>query len=118
MSASLRDLLERVEKTTKPNYALERDLWNALLPAERRPEWRRTPPLTTSLDAAVALVAEMLPGAFWETGTSQFDRQGRHANAFVWCRDEPSHEAWAATPPLALLAALLSALLSQEASHD
>jgi hypothetical protein len=81
----------------------------------------KLPLYTASLDAALALCERVLPGESW--GLQNNDRGQRL---------EPHHKFWAAiglyepggkyqgsgaTPAIALLAALLKALISQEQSH-
>lgn len=79
---------------------------------------RTVPPFTTSIDAALALVAKVLPGQEFTL----------HSNGTRWAPGEPaarirfepltSVEETAATLPLAILAALLRALLQQsETAH-
>jgi hypothetical protein len=63
------------------------------------------PPLTTSLDAALALAERVLPGWGWSAGGSRGEHYGR--------LDTPDgrdfEEAYAPTPALALCAAILKA---------
>jgi hypothetical protein len=64
------------------------------------------PPLTASVDADLALVELLLPG--WDV----YVRKYASGFAFGWvsCRDNEYQQAHGATPPLAILAALLAAL--------
>jgi hypothetical protein len=69
------------------------------------------PRLTNSLDATIALVERVLPGAHWDV-----DKTG---SAGIRIKDGP--EVWNgpyATPPLALLTALFRALMAQMEKAD
>jgi len=67
---------------------------------------------TSSVDAALALVERVLPGWWWAVG--QYSGGAASANV---SRDGKRHgpDVMAPTPALALLAALLTALLAEEA---
>ncbi|UYW32463.1 hypothetical protein [Methylorubrum extorquens] len=76
-------------------------------------EWRLTHP-TVSVDAALLLTEHALPGACTEV-TLNASKDGRRiSTAFIRLGDHDIGECWeAATAPLAICAALLSALLAQ-----
>lgn len=78
-------------------------------PYLRRVYARDCAPLTASIDAVVALITEKLPGGTWDV--SHIPRVHPEYSAFV---DGSNQEVAAATPALALLAATLRALASQE----
>ena len=81
---------------------------------------------TASLDAALALVEEMLPGWDWSVRHSvSADGDVRYANAVVWLpsdpRDDEAPRHWANhdhSPALALLSALLRALIAKQEVED
>lgn len=66
------------------------------------------PAYTASIDAAVALVEKMLPGANWRL--SRWDKDDFNASIFV---PQMFEAEGLKTPALALIAALLKALISQ-----
>lgn len=122
-------LAGRVEAAQGPNFELERDIHEALYgDTLRKFGYRRDgagwltaappfagaerlsppPAYTASVDAALALVAEKLPGHDWG-----IDNRGTHA----FIQEPDRSHAWhgnAATPALALLAAMLRALAADE----
>jgi hypothetical protein len=57
--ATLKALLERVERASGPDRELDAAIRDALYEPAKRGAWR---PYTGSLDASLALVEEMLPG--------------------------------------------------------
>lgn len=76
---------------------------------------RCVPPVSASLDAALALVERVLPGADWRLQTAADGREGFWA-VLIHLQGRNMKEG--PTAPLALLAALLSALIAQPASGD
>lgn len=113
MSTPLSDLLERVEAAAGPDRYLAVDILTALnicsyIPDEGDP--------TASLDAAVWLVGRVRPGWSWGVAIEA----SYPASAQVWNKLDDTVVRWpqAASPALALLAALLRSLLAEEASHD
>lgn len=79
-------------------------------------DWRddeRLPRYTASIDAALALVERLLPNASWGIRTTM---EGSFAAdvPFVKLRDTHPSPVLARTAPLAILAALLTALQSQD----
>lgn len=105
----LSSLLSRVEEANGPNYALERDI--ALAFSEPDVQVVVTP-VTASLDAALSLCERVLPGWF-ET----IERVGPNQWRAILSRREAGHDACygkGRSRSLALLAALLRALISQE----
>ena len=124
--AVLEGLLEMVRMATGPDRKLDSALmryvvWvrandeeiaHALAEDDLKPFTQRrhdadaVPRLTGSLDAAVALVETVLPGAHWDV----------QAGGCAWIRvdDADIGDAWnLATPALALCAALLTAILAR-----
>jgi hypothetical protein len=125
----LTELLERVKAATVPDQEMDADLWLAVVPdamrrnvmaawPDEQPIWEYSDPdrnligrhlvprLTASIDAALALLERMLPGHDW-----MLDK-GSEISCAIWrTRDLLAvANSIAATPPLAILAALLSAL--------
>lgn len=81
----------------------------------RRTMYPPSPPVTASIDAALALVDLVLPGTSWEVRRSGF---GTPSQAHFWdpMKQPPGSTLTrvdAATPPLAVLLALLSAKLAE-----
>lgn len=70
----------------------------------------RVPRLTASIDATVALIERVLPGWTWRVDGGHGSRPG----ADLWLRPNEYYDGTGATPALALLSALLSALLAGE----
>ncbi len=68
----------------------------------------RAPHYTSSLDAAVAFVSEMLPGWHWKVYGADGNAEGS-----LYDPNETNVYAFAATPPLALMAAALRALAGE-----
>lgn len=133
----LATLLERVEKATRKSDDLDQHIfawhrgWSFPLFGAARQEWNEAlrhgilVDYTASLDAALALVEEKLPGKYWyvaagraRVGEPLYGAQivGHRENGVAI--DEPiglaEHEHGAA---LAILAALLRALLTQESKN-
>lgn len=82
------------------------------------------PPYTSSLDAAVALVERLLPGAWRETsGPRAYLNIPKavpnywRATVQPWGPKNANTAGWGATEPLAILAALLKALEAREESE-
>lgn len=72
------------------------------------------PYLTASLDAALALVEEKLPGCDWN-----LDRDsGRYEFEILPTEERIGYGARSATPALAVLIALLRALEAKDRTHD
>jgi hypothetical protein len=130
---TLKSLLERVEKATGPDSALDVAIACTLLDARQHKAWnaanglrpRGAPPLpddvfwmrharpyTSSLDAALALVEEKLPGWDWSL---HFDNGEALAGIQPPSEDGCNFsDCSGATPALALLHALLRALGQQD----
>jgi hypothetical protein len=108
----LASLLERVREATGPDRDIDQAIREAIdgKMMERQLLWRETFPYSASIDASLALVGRLLPGA----NCVGFDKDPRDVTAYV-SRNHVAEghyfvEGVAATPPLAILAALLSAL--------
>lgn len=120
----LAEMLERVEKATGPDRELDGRIWCEIRGypfivwdgagvAYKNPDLRhedadRIPKVTASADAALALVEREFPGAFWSLTNIDPD-SGFDATV-------GPHHGDGASPALAILAALLSALIAKEAS--
>lgn len=147
MQGDLTALIERVEKATGPDSALDVAIACTLLDARQHKAWnaangfrpRGAPPLpdvvfwmrharpyTSSLDAALALVEEILPGKYWyvcagraRVGEPLYGAQIVDKDANGVSHDEPmgiaEHDHSA---PLALILALLRALQSQQKNSE
>lgn len=134
---TLQALLERVEAASGPVEEIDNLIWWHFFCPERgkddamrvgpmdnvakRAAWarcfygkERSTKFTASLDAAVGLVEKMLPGQACALGTMAFRNETRKPWATIWTTSgSPLFNADAATPALALIAALLKALISQ-----
>ncbi len=127
MTPSLTDLIARVERAEGPDRELDRDLGYALdyrpdagawEPAQDgwalRGTWRAPLPVTASLDAALALVEAVLPGALYEIKALPA-RLGHGAS--LWSVDPAAGRMLARAdhraPALALVLALLRAVAEQ-----
>lgn len=78
---------------------------------------------TSSIDAAVALIERVLPGWWWIIRTAEesqnfFAQIGTAQGPYDYRKGENCFPARAATPALALCAALLRALLSQHQTEE
>lgn len=112
--AKLRELLARVESATGPDRKLEYgiarmfiDHWKEYDEDEFYDNATHCPRLTSSIDAAVQLCERVLPGWIWDvtsTGTSWVMTPGDSDEHFA---------ASAATPAIALCAAILRAKIAQ-----
>jgi hypothetical protein len=119
---TLRELLARVETATRPDRKLGYDILRLL-----HPEWKSyadeqfhdnkfySPRITSSIDAAVGLIERVLPGRYWAT-TGQWNVEGgKHTpGAQIDAGCFPIIITNAATPALALCAAMLHALITIE----
>lgn len=138
--SGLNDLLEGVRKASggvsKENYDLNVDLGKALLGwrlHEQKAfgdydtdwaEWRDAggkqirimPDHINSIDVAIALAEHLLPHHRFAVFT---DGQGRGPCCLIMVGDDPViAQEFGKTLPLAVLAALLSALIAKESSND
>lgn len=99
------------ERYDEPVYCIVRDDGETQRPGQSGD--MLVPEYTTSTDAAIELLEKRLPGKFWNLGSSTF----RDSYPRPYCADiafpgvTPEREG--ATPALALIAALLSALIAQ-----
>lgn len=139
MQGDLTALIERVEKVPGPDRRLDAEIMCAFhgyaMHEESDPAngifafwdgepWKSTchnctiwPEVTASLDEALALVEETLPGWDWSLRHSvSADGDVRYGNAVLWVpsdpRDDEAPRHWAnhSSPVLALLLAMLLAL--------
>ena len=120
---SLSALLERVEGATGGDRELDRDIAIATgwvhrsgAPWERVLEWERPNP-TASVDAALALIGRVLPGLYmWRL---EFDDEPTdwpyETRVYSAGGSERGYNASHKTPALALCAALLAAMIGEEA---
>jgi len=106
--ADINALLERVKAATGPDLGIDEAVRHAIDKRMMEPQliWRETFPYTASIDAAVAMTERVLPGWEWQvrkTGYVELHHPTHHL------KDEVGY---GATPPLAILAATLSALIA------
>ncbi|MFA6043595.1 MAG: hypothetical protein WC718_01305 [Phycisphaerales bacterium] len=118
---SLSALLERVEAATGGDRELDRDIAIATgwvhrsgAPWERVLEWERPNP-TASVDAALALIGRVKPGA---RALMEHDHDGNGWAMLMPSKHSERFMAEAPTPALALILALLRALLSKDTTHE
>jgi len=105
-------LLERVRAATGPDRELDLLIWKLLVwKTPWNHELHKTELFTRSIDAALALVERMLPGAFDSVGKDE--EEGGHWWAADLLVDNIWHSGVGPTIPLAILAALLSALIDK-----
>lgn len=123
-------LIERLEACVGPDRALDLELHIAASP-ERYPEkWSwddelRPPHLTGSMDHAIALVTEKLPGWSWLV---RDDDEGAFCNLSIpalrgnpsgeWIDGETCFPEWSKTAPVAVCLSLFKALAAQEKASD
>jgi hypothetical protein len=111
--AELQALLARVTLATGSDRLLDADIKLALAPTERGYN-QPAKAYTASLDAVLALTERLLP-----TTEVQIDIK-RHADGtgrgLIWTDEGEWYEEDCATPPLALLAALLKMLCDAEST--
>lgn len=109
----LKELLARVESATGPDRTIDEAVVLAAGGKKKLGDWwighayigRLPPAYTSSLDVCIALIAKVLPGAKWSLHSDP---------CAVVSMDGCGLYSHAATPPLALLAATLRALLQIE----
>lgn len=104
---TLSEIIERLGKATGPNYALEREIQDALEP-DRKIHVPR--PYTSSVDAAIALAEKVLPGEPVNMGWAQTPETRPWARVGAWS----APDATGPTPALALTTAIVSALRDKE----
>ncbi len=122
--SDLKELLERVKAATGPSDELDDaiadtlGLWEVTMEAEdmhsQPHEVRRRDFYSDSIDAALALVEKMLPG--WGWSVADYGHAGASCSCFLHPAPEQSsclHDS-GRTPPLAILAALLTAIVAQQ----
>ncbi len=116
MKSDLQALLSRIKRAEGPDRELDRAIYEAT--SRPPPAGYRLGPTpasyTASVDASLALVERLLPGQALAVGTMKFDPPG-----VPWCciwttGGDPKFNGSGATPSLAILAALLTALLAKE----
>ena len=110
---NLHPLKERIEKATEGSRELDAEILRAFYPNSAF--INGGPKLTTSLDAALALVEKMLPGC--QAGFQPGLRGKHHASIYEVSKNMTMRRASAQgnSPALAVLSALLTAL--KETSH-
>lgn len=120
--ATLEALLSRVESATGADRELDYDIPRAIARPPEGAIWTTDrdyyPPITSSLDAVLALVERELPGWKWTATNIGYDDgawQGKPGALLKHpaSSDRPTAKACAATPALALLAALLRAKIAE-----
>jgi hypothetical protein len=108
---SLAEILAKVEAAQHGSMNLDVDVLDALVPAWTSEVSDELRFVSSSLDSALALVERVRPG--W--CKSAVDLRPEPCEAYVWERGHVGNiQGKAATPALALLAALLRALISQQ----
>lgn len=106
-------LRARVIAATGADRELDKDLYCTLVAVRAVFPF---PHYTASIDAALALIERVLPGASWGVNTAM--EGGFAADVpFQKLKDMQPHPVRHRTAPLAILAALLSALITKEADH-
>lgn len=108
----LSDLLARVEAADGPDMELDADLYLALVGSNIR-SWDMPPEPTNSIDAALALVEEKLPGCAIDMRLHEDDAQAVIATGALSYKNGDG-----VTLPLAVLSALLRALISQQSASQ
>lgn len=138
----LQVLLERVKAASGPDREMDAAVWLALEPGVTRKQWSYihtasgqecrmdetrdatgrlivVPSFTASIDAALALVEKVQPATMWAVGNMEMGpfcrlvaptRGGGYVGGY--------YEANANTEPLAILAALLTALAASKENTD
>ena len=107
--------------------ALNMKLWGRRHPSNNSHQWMTemagssvpVPRFTTSLDAALALAERVLPGWYWRAGRTPLGQWHHGRYTYGWahlsrtdasnCDRGDEATGWAATPALALCAAILLA---------
>jgi hypothetical protein len=131
--ADLVDLEYRLSKEIVPNRALDEKLtilgYKEKTPIDEYPHlvaWKtgdkvwstEAPHMTSSLDAAVALVDRLLPGVYWSLATptmyNSFRTRVRVYQAVVGTHGKIARDAVAYNPALALCLALVRSLLEEQ----
>ena len=111
---TLKDLAPMLDAATRPSQELDVAAFQALFPATRYEE--HCPPLTFSIDAALALVERLLPEKNgWLFGLSHVRAKTFRAYVGRGVLPEPVN---APTAPLAILRALVAALIAQEKTDE
>lgn len=110
----LKELMARVREAKGPLIAKERGELMRLCPWRDHDAWLFGEALGGSLDAAVGLVERVRPGIGFDIEVIP----GFRPYARLLALGGPDAHSDGATPALALLAALLSSLLAQEAHAD
>ena len=110
----LEEIRERVGKAEGPDRELDDAVWMALCWKDHSREIARGElALTGSMEAALSLVDLLLPQNGWSFHFHRWDPDpSYHFYLFPDRREKPSFKGELDTAPLAILAALLSALLS------
>lgn len=110
MTTHLAELRSRLSEVTGPDIRLDEEIWFTLL--GRGPEPMKTIRYTASIEAALGLVAQKLPG--WGYYLRR-DGDGCGCGLVpAGCTSVTTGHETAPTPPLAILLALVSAIQAQE----
>jgi len=110
------DIIERLEKATRANFQLERDI-DAFCHFGSAGSLDRTPPpYTASVDAAIALVERMFSPGYYRLEKLKGLPDPHHACWATAGASGQQEDAYAPTAPLALLLALFRALEAKEAT--
>ncbi len=108
---TLTELLAKVREAKGANYMLEIEIADAL---GTHPRFSPPPQFTASIDAALALVERVMPGCAMNAWIDPTRPEPRRCQADIFPEDH-SFGGSAPTLPLAICAALLSALIAREA---
>lgn len=116
---SMKELLARVKAATGPDRELDAAIHAATNPPLRAGMvFGRVPSITASIDAAVAFAVRVLPGWRYDLHSP---RMGQTWEAVLMDGDSASRKirtGTAASAPLAIVAATLTALIAQEQTND
>lgn len=106
---TLKDLAAMLDSATGPSRELDVAAFRALFPYTRVYE-AHCPPLTSSIDAALALVERLLPGWGWQINIGAYAIL-RPPKATCWS-SSLCFDGDAPTAPLAILKATVAALIA------
>ena len=118
---TLNELAAMLDAATRPSREIDVAAFQALFPDTRVYE-AHCPPLTSSIDAALALVERLLPGAI--TVHAQQWKHPTYERPESWTWELSNYPrgrttaTYSPTAPLAILKALVAALIAQEKTND